>query len=107
MAGIGLPSWDSGRPIPPGKAFAGFRAPAPGIAACALWEKSTITFFGVYAMATWTDDDFRIVFSFFRDIRCLLDDEKLYRECRELLKGECEEASRRFSRISDAVSACR
>ena len=56
-------------------------------------------------MATWTDDDFRVLYAYLRDVRCLLDDEALYRECRDLLKKEGEEAARRLSRISDAVAA--
>jgi hypothetical protein len=54
-------------------------------------------------MATWTDEDFRTIFGFLRDIRAALDDEACMNECRELLKKEAEEASRRLSRICDAV----
>ncbi len=56
-------------------------------------------------MATWTNDDFRLTFAFLRDIRAALDDPQCLDECRELLKTECEEASRRLSRIADAVGA--
>lgn len=54
-------------------------------------------------MTGWTNDDFVVLYSFLRDVRCLLDDKDLYMECRELLKSECEEASRRLSRIVDAL----
>lgn len=54
--------------------------------------------------ATWTDDDFRTIFSFLQDIRVALNDDQCLQECKELLKTECAEASRRLSRIVDAVS---
>lgn len=55
--------------------------------------------------ATWTDDDFRTIFLFLQDIRVAMDDENCMRECKELLKSECREASRHLSRIADAVGA--
>ncbi len=55
--------------------------------------------------ATWTDDDFTTVFSFLRDIHAALDDDDCLRKCKELLKTECAEASRRLSRIAEAVCA--
>lgn len=55
---------------------------------------------------TWTDEDFRIVFLFLRDIgSCLADSPQTLHECRDLLRGECNEAARRLSRIADAVGA--
>lgn len=54
---------------------------------------------------TWTDEDFRIVFTFLRDIRAAMEDTACMDECRALLKSECEEASRRLSRIADACGA--
>ena len=59
------------------------------------------------AYPTWTDEDFRLVFAFLRDIRACLDDNDLLLRVRDLLKDECEEASRRMSRICDAVCAGR
>ena len=55
--------------------------------------------------ATWTDDDFRTLFAFLRDIRAALGDVDCLLECRDLLATECEEASRRLARICDAVCA--
>ena len=51
----------------------------------------------------WTNDDFRIIFAFLRDIRASLDDETILRDCRDLLKRECEDASRRLARIADSI----
>ena len=52
----------------------------------------------------WTDDDFRVLFNYLRDVRAI------FRDCPEratefasVLIPEGEEASRRLARISEAV----
>lgn len=55
--------------------------------------------------ATWTDEDFRVVFMFLRDIRAAMDNDECLNSCRDLLKAECVEASKRLARIADAVCA--
>lgn len=58
-------------------------------------------------MTTWTDDDFRTVFAFLRDMKAMLDEPGMLADpdVRALLQSECAEASRRLSRIVDAVCA--
>ncbi len=53
----------------------------------------------------WTNDDFRTIYSFLRDIRAALDEPKILAECTELLQRECEEASRALSRVADGVGS--
>ena len=55
--------------------------------------------------ALWSDADFRLVFNFLNDIHAALNDDVCMRECKELLRRECQEASRTLSRIADAVGA--